>query len=107
MDEEQYPWLRCHALGLHDIQLYGVAVLGDRPFGRCDTRHIDVRLRLEPCENFLGLRLGQLPEWTAVLVDVREERPNLRIDPWIGRGVRGCCSNLSHEACSKREGHKF
>ena len=60
-----------------------------------------------PVRIFLRLRLRQLPERAAVLVDLREERPNLRIDPRVGCGVRGCCGNLGHEACSNGQGCEF
>jgi hypothetical protein len=47
-------------------------------------------------ENLLGLRLGQFPERAAVLVDVGQERSNLRIDPRVGGGVGRRCGNFGH-----------
>ena len=104
MDEQQHARIAAHLLGLHDVQLHRAAILADGLFGRRDARHVDGRLRLKPGQDFLRLRLGQLPERAAVLVDLGEERANLGIDPRVGGGVWGRKGGLGHEGCSEAEG---
>jgi hypothetical protein len=56
--------------GRHNVEPHGAPILGDSPLARGDAGHVDGRLRLKPGEYVLRLRLGQLPEGAAVLVDL-------------------------------------
>src|SRR5262249_32286750 len=50
------------------------------------------------------LWLRQLPEGATILVNLGEERPDLGIDPRVGRGVGASGDScVCHDACSKRE----
>jgi len=47
----------------------------------------DRRLPLQIGEDLLRFRLWQLPERTAVLVDLGEKGPDFGVDPWVGGGI--------------------
>jgi hypothetical protein len=93
--------------GRHNVEPHGAPILGDSPLARGDAGHVDGRLRLKPGEYVLRLRLGQLPEGAAVLVDLGKERPNLGVDSRVVGGVLRCRGNVSHEACSCDQSCEF
>jgi hypothetical protein len=60
----------------HNVELDVASIFRDRILRDGDTRQINGRLRLNTGQCRADLWTGQLPEWAAVLVEIRKEGPN-------------------------------
>ena len=108
MDEEQNARFSGQVLGRHYVQLDAHSVLSDRLRNDSYSGHVHRYLGLERGDDLLGLRLGQLPERTAVLVEDREKGPYLRINSkiccrilYLSAGGLGRQDDPSEDECGK------